>query len=177
MSTNDPWSSPHQQQGSDPYAGDRSPYQDPGPYGEPYPTHEPHAPSPSDPSPYDPSPYGSAPHGGNPYDAPAPYPYQQPMPYGGGYFGALPKHPGVNTALVLSLVSLAGFACVLPFLTAPIGMILGLKARREIKEQPDRWSGDGEAMAAIIVGLVITVLLLLSVILVVVGIAVSYQQY
>lgn len=170
MSTNDPWSSPHHQPSSDPYAGDRSPYQDPGPYGEPYPT-----PAPHDPAPYDPSPYDAASYGGSPYGAPGPYPYHQPMPYG-GYFGALPKHPGVNTALVLSLVSLAGFACVLPFLTAPIGMILGLKARREIKEQPDRWSGDGEAMAAIIVGLVITVLLLLGVILVVVGIAISYQQ-
>lgn len=174
MSTNDPWSSPHHHEGSDPYAGDHSPYQDPGPYGEPYPTQDP---APYDPVPYDPVPYDPAPYGGNPYDAPAPYPYHQPMPYGGGYFGAPPKHPGVNTALVLSLVSLAGFACVLPFLTAPIGMILGLKARREIKEQPDRWSGDGEAMAAIVVGLVITVMMLLGVILTVVVIAISYGQY
>ncbi|MGO1974051.1 MAG: DUF4190 domain-containing protein [Propionibacteriaceae bacterium] len=164
MSTNDPWSSPHRPEGSDP---DANPYE-----SNPYESN-PYESNPYGPNPYGPNPYGPNPYGPNPYGPPGPY---QPMPHP-GYYGALPKHPGVSTALVLSLVSLAGFACIIPFLTAPIGMILGLKAHREIKEQPDRWSGDGEAMAAFVVGLVITVLLLLIVIGVVVAVALSPDTY
>lgn len=163
--SNNPWSSPQGSDESDPYAGGGSPYRDPGPYGDAYPTRDPSPYEQPYEQPYDPYPQG----GGGPYGAPTPTPYAQPAYYAPS--AVPPKHPGVTTALVLSLISLSAVTCGLPVLLAPVGMILGLKARKEIQAEPGRWSGDGEALAAFVIGLIMTVLFLVGIIVLVIAVA------
>jgi hypothetical protein len=87
------------------------------------------------------SPYGPAGYPQPPY----------PPPYGGGYGGR------TNGLAVASLVcSLAGLATCI---SAPVGVVLGHIARRQIRETGEQ--GDGLATAGLWVGYIVSALGLL----------------
>lgn len=76
----------------------------------------------------------------------------------------LPKHPQAQTAMVLGVVALAGgFTCLLPIFISPFAWYMGAKAKREMAAEPGRWSGQSEAQAGFIMGIIGTVLIALSV--------------
>ena len=75
--------------------------------------------------------------------------------------------PPNNSMAIASLVlALAGLGCGI---TAPIGAVLGHVARRQIRSTGE--SGDGMALAGIIIGWIITGLMVLWIGLLVVGFA------
>jgi hypothetical protein len=62
-------------------------------------------------------------------------------------------HPSTHILAIVSLVlSLMGLVPVLPVVGGIGGIISGTIARREIKERPYQYSGDGLARAGIILG-------------------------
>ena len=139
---------------------------------EPVPPTPPTPPGPAEPTqPYGAyQPYGQQqPYGEPPYGQPQqPYgqtPYGQP-PYGYGY-----QSPTTNSlaiaSLVVSVLSIVGVClCGVLGLAGVVGAILGHVARRQIKARGE--SGDGMALAGIIVGWIVFALtLVLGVVLVV----------
>ncbi len=58
----------------------------------------------------------------------------------------------MHTMAIVSLISgiVAWFFC--PFISAIIALITGAMARKEIRADPQRWDGDGLALAGMIVG-------------------------
>jgi hypothetical protein len=120
----------------------------------------PEAPRYGDPDPYATGPtypetpaYGVSPYGVNPY---------QPA-YGGQVpYGAVPQpHPRVTIALVLGIL---GVVLVPP--AGIVGLVLGVRARKEIDAEPYRYSGRGTATAAVVLGIVSAVIGLLAILLV-----------
>lgn len=80
------------------------------------------------------------------YGAPPPYQYPQPGPYTGQpYYGA----PASGRAVASLVLSLLGISI--------IGLILGYSARTEIRNSQGRVSGDGMALAGIIIGWIGTI--------------------
>ncbi|HEY0902658.1 MAG TPA: DUF4190 domain-containing protein [Marmoricola sp.] len=78
----------------------------------------------------------------------------------------LPDHPRATAALVVGLVSVAGaFICLVPILASPVAWVIGAQARREIRNAPQQWGGDGRATAGMVLGIIGTVLLVLGLIL------------
>ncbi len=55
-------------------------------------------------------------------------------------------------AIVSFILSMLGLLPVLPLIGSIAGIVTGVIARKEIRLQPDRYSGDGFAKAAIILG-------------------------
>jgi Domain of unknown function (DUF4190) len=105
-----------------------------------------------------PDPYGQQPgYGGyqDPYAAPgspasgAPY-GQQPYPQGYPQYGT--PTPGTNTVAILSLI----FA----FVFAPVGIILGHVAKKQIKQTGEQ--GDGLATAGLVLSYIFTGLAVLA---------------
>jgi hypothetical protein len=83
----------------------------------------------------------------------------QPGYPGYGYGAPAPVVRPTNTMAIVALVlSLVGLPCGL---TAPVGAIIGHVARRQIRERGE--SGDGMALAGIIVGWIVTALWLVYV--------------
>ena len=77
----------------------------------------------------------------------------------------LPKHPQAMTSMGLGIAALAGvWFLLLPILLAPVAWWLGAKAKREIAAEPERWSGQGEAQAGVIMGVIGTVLLAVGIV-------------
>ncbi|MCZ4498801.1 MAG: hypothetical protein JWQ74_1354 [Marmoricola sp.] len=108
--------------------------------------------------PYGQAQYGQQAYGQPQYGQPA-YPYPTQPGYG------VPDHPKATTALVLGLIGTAGgFMCLLPFLAAPFAWVIGVKARREIRESGGRLGGSGNATAGMVLGIIGTVLLTILVI-------------
>lgn len=124
--------------------------------------------------PYSDQPYGQPNQPGSPYQAHQPYQqpgsaYQQPgaaypqpgyaypqQPYGAqpGYAYPYPTYnpsAHTNTMAILSLV----FA----FVFAPVSIVLGHMARKQIRERGE--SGDGLALAGLILGYIFTTLMVL----------------
>jgi hypothetical protein len=150
----DPWATP---------SGDQPP--PPGPEQQPE----------SSPPPGQPGqpPYGQPVYGqpgyGQPYGQQPPYPpaYGQPAPY-----GYPPRTNGKATAalwsgigaLVLSLCCGAGILGIVP-------IILGVKARGEIRSSGGQQQGDGIALAGIITGAVAVVLSIAIIVVIVIAIA------
>ncbi|MEV4274291.1 DUF4190 domain-containing protein [Actinoplanes xinjiangensis] len=127
----------------DPYQAVQPPPPDPTPsYPPPY---TPTSPSPSSGSGYPPPPYGGGPAYGPP---PAKSPFGSP-----GY-GA-PYGPQNTSALAIaSLVcSIAG---VVTCISAPVGVVLGHLAKRQIRETGE--GGEGLATAGLWVGYILTVI-------------------
>lgn len=100
------------------------------------------------------------------------YPAQFPNA-GYAYPAPAPNHPQATTAMVLGLVGLiGGLTLCLPALTAPFAWVFGRKALREIRASQGRLSGEGQAKAGMIMGIIGTVLMILAV-LAIVGIVVA----
>jgi len=95
-----------------------------------------------------------------------PPPVGQYPPPGYPQFSQLPpKHENATTSLVLGIVALAGFfLCYITIFLAPIAWFLGAKAVREIDANPHGLSGRSEANAGKIMGIIGTVLMVLSLI-------------
>jgi hypothetical protein len=88
------------------------------------------------------------------YAVPPGAPPGYPAYPGYGYGLPMPVAPPNNTFAIVSLVlSLVGLACGL---TAPVGAIMGHVARRQIRERGE--GGAGMALAAVIVGWIVTAL-------------------
>jgi hypothetical protein len=68
-------------------------------------------------------------------------------------YGAPPPAKANSLAITSMVLALVGLACGL---TAPIGAIMGHVARRQIRQRGE--SGDGMALAGIIVGWIVTAL-------------------
>lgn len=91
--------------------------------------------------------YGQAPYGQQPgYD-----------PYAVRGLGGPQPHPRGTTVLVLGIL---GLACC--GLLAPIAWVLGASADSDVKQYPGRYSNAGQVKAGKILGIVGTVLLVVS---------------
>ena len=101
------------------------------------------------------APYGQAPYGQQPYG-------QQPG-YGAAVGHAPPPPYGrpTNTLAILALV--------MAFVFAPAGLILGILARKQIRQTGEE--GDGLALAGIIVGGLITAFFVVMIIFMVIAFA------
>jgi hypothetical protein len=156
--------------------GAPDPYRPQQPYGQPYDPTAPYNPAPppygdqppaygETPAPGQPDPYGQP----GPYGQPAPYvqpdAYVQPDTYGQPPYAAGPYHgspyggygpaqPGTNGLAIASLVcSLAGLVTCI---SAPVGIVLGHVAKRQIRQTGEQ--GEGLATAGLWVGYILTVL-------------------
>jgi hypothetical protein len=133
------------------------------------------------------SPSPGAPHrqpgfpgGGPTYGQYGPGPEYVP---GYGPWAPPPEHPGATTAMVLGIVSLAGgYLCLLPLVCGPFAWVQGHRVRREIDAEPGRWSGRGKGTAAMVMGIIATVglvlaVLVLTIVIVVAGLSGSGSRY
>ncbi|RNL61117.1 DUF4190 domain-containing protein [Nocardioides marmoriginsengisoli] len=121
------------------------------------------------PPPYGQQPYPPAPYGQAPYDTTQnPYGQQYPQP-GYGYPAYAPQnHPRATTSLVLGLIGVVGaFTCVFPVLVAPFAWVIAAKARREIRESPGRYGGEGSVTAGFVLGIIGTILLALIILFII----------
>jgi Domain of unknown function (DUF4190) len=133
-----------------PSGGTPDPYQPQQPYGG-----------------YEQASYGqdpySAPGSGAPQYPPAGQPYEQftPSPYGQPQYVAYGSQTRTNGLAIASLVcSLAGLVTCI---SAPIGVVLGHVAKRQIRQTGEQ--GEGLASAGLVVGYILTVLGVLGVII------------
>jgi hypothetical protein len=103
----------------------------------------------------------STPPGGDqpPYDPNQP-PYGGQPSYGppGGYGAPAQNHPRATTALILGIL---GIICC--SIAAPFAWSIGKKAVSEIDASGGRLGGRGQAQAGYILGIIGTVLLILSI--------------
>ena len=161
------------------------PPEQPGSYGQPGPGGQPGygQQPPASPPPYgqpqeqphgDQQPYGQ-PYGQQPYGQPGQPPQGYPsyggyggVPYG---YGQQQNHGGATTSMVLGIVGLASllltFACCVTLpgvLASPIGWFLGVRARREIDAAQGRYANRGQAQAGVIMGIIGTILAVLTII-------------
>ena len=149
----DPWATPSGEQPEQPQQQPQTPYGQPGygqqPYGQPDYGQQPYAP------------YGQQPYGQQPG-------YSQGGLYG---YGAPPRTNGKATAalwsgigsIVLTLCCGLGILGVVP-------IVLGVKARAEIRATGGQQEGDGMALAGIITGAVAIVLSILFIAAIVISI-------
>jgi hypothetical protein len=134
-------------------------------YGQPAPGQNPYG-----------QPYGQQPGYGQPYGQPG---YPQPgYPQATGYAPVAPAHRQATTAFVLGIVGLAGglMLCGLGLLVSPFAWALGHNAVKEIRASQGRLSGESQARSGMVMGIIGTVLLVLIVIgliVVAIGVAVS----
>jgi hypothetical protein len=139
-------------------------------YGQGYgqaPTQPAYEQQPHEQQPYGQQPYGQPAYGQQPYGQPA---YGQPAPpaWPGGYPPQQWVRP-TNTMAILALV--------MAFVFAPVGLVLGIVARKQIRQTGEQ--GEGLALAGIIIGGIFTaifVLFLVFFVLAFVGMA-SYSTY
>lgn len=117
------------------------------------------------PYPVTPAPYAAAPYPGSPS------PYQVAPQY---IRHVAPTHPMATTSLVLGISGLVGllltpvfFVTFLAVLCSPFAIWTGLRARREIRANPQAFTGEGLATGGFvtgIIGLVLAVLGLLAIV-------------
>ena len=123
--------------------------------------------------------YGQAPYGQPPYVQPG---YGQPA-YGPGYApGYGPAQPPTNGkaqgAMWTGIGSLVlTFCCVVPGLAGAVAVVLGIRARNEVRQSGGQQSGDGMALAGIITGAVAIVLSLLFIAAIVVSIVTGTANF
>ncbi len=139
----DPWATPSSEPGGAGPQPGQQPGQQPGePSGQP-----------SGPPPYGPPPgYGQQPYAQSPYGPPPGY---------GGQYGGPPTNGKAQAALWTGIGLLVTSCCLLGFLGF-IPILLGVRARREIRESGGQQGGDGMALAGIITGAVAIVISLLA---------------
>jgi hypothetical protein len=128
--------------------------------------------------PYSTGPYGADPYGSSyagPYGADSSGPYAvnayQPS-YGGSLpYGVVPRqHPQATIALVLGILGVA--MCPLAGIG---GLVLGIKARKEIDAQPYAYTGRGMAAAGFVMGIISVVYIALGVIFVIMGVGGAFN--
>lgn len=99
---------------------------------------------------------------------PPPFP-TGPSGYGApGYGGQLANHPQGTTILVLGILSV-----VICGLLGPVALVMGGKARKEIKANPGRYASTSTVTAGWVLGIVGTALLVLGLVWVVLVIIVG----
>jgi hypothetical protein len=89
-----------------------------------------------------------------------------------------PKEPRATTAMVLGIIAIAGgMLCLLPALCGPVALVMGLKSLNAIKAQP-HLGGHGEAMTGFVLGIIATLLLVLSILFIafMIWFAVEYPE-
>ena len=106
--------------------------------------------------------YGQAAYGQPAYGQP---PYGQP-PYGQPGYG---PPPGYLPPYARPTNTMAILALVMAFVFAPVGLILGFVARRQIRETGEQ--GDGLALAGIIVGGLFTAFFVLMILFMIIAFA------
>jgi hypothetical protein len=127
-----------------PSGGTPDPYQPQQPYGQGY-----------EPTPYGQDPY-AAPGSGAP-QYPPPGQQYAPSPYGQPQYPGYGPQTRTNGLAIASLVcSLAGMVTCI---SAPVGIVLGHVAKRQIRETGEQ--GEGLANAGLWVGYILTVLFVL----------------
>jgi hypothetical protein len=123
-------------------------------------------PPPAGPPPGPPRPYGQPAYPQPQYGPPGYPPSGYPQP---GYpppgYGA----PGFPPVYVRPTNTMAILALVMAFVFAPAGLILGIVARKQIRETGE--DGDGLALAGIIVGGIVTAIFVLFIVLWIVAFA------
>jgi hypothetical protein len=122
-----------------------------------------------------------APVPGTPYQS---SPYQIPPQYLAN--PAAPTHPLAITSLVLGIVGILGVigtfvvgVTLIAGICSPFAIWLGLRSKREIRQNPQSYSGEGVAIGGFvtgIVGLVLGVLVLLAIVAFVAFIAVIFAS-
>jgi hypothetical protein len=156
----DPWAPPS----TDPASSPPAPETGQSPYGQPS---------------YDPGyaqpPYGQPGYGQAPYGQPSYGPaYGQPA-YGPGPGYGAPQRPTngkAQGAMWTGIGSLVlTFCCVLPGLAGAVAVVLGVRARNEVRQSGGQQSGDGMALAGIITGAIAFVLALLFLVVIVIAVA------
>jgi Domain of unknown function (DUF4190) len=117
-------------------------------------------PPPPPPPPGSPGPYGQPGYAGPQYGPPQ---YAQPGYAQPGYpvpgYGA----PGYPPVYVRPTNTMAILALVMAFVFAPAGLILGIVARKQIRQTGE--DGDGLALAGIIVGGIVTTIFVFFIVL------------
>ena len=118
--------------------------------------------------------YGQPPAAEDPYQqyAPVSYPqpaYGQPVPYGQQYGGGAPEHPQGTIVLILGIL---GFFTAV---TAPFAWYLGSRATREIKASGIAYANETQIRIGRILGIVVTLLTVLSVVLAGVALVVLFS--
>ncbi|MCD2146374.1 MULTISPECIES: DUF4190 domain-containing protein [Gordonia] len=161
---------PADPQGQDPYG--QSPYgqnaYEQNPYGQP-------SPDPYAQNPYGQSPYGAAPGSayGDPYQPGPAYgsaAYGGANPYQAGAYPGYAAPPSTNGKAIASLVcGIAGLVCC-GLITGIVAVVLGVMARREVRDSSGRETGDGLALGGIITGTIAIVWSLVFIVLYAVGI-------
>lgn len=160
MSENQPPSYPGDDPGQQPNDSSGAPQQPPGgqqPPGQPYGAQQPPQ---------------------QPYGAQQPYSGQQP--YGApGQWQVAPKHPKATLVLVLGILGL-----VVCQVLGPFAWVMGNRAVAEIDANPGVYDGRGEAQAGRILGIIATIILILSIlvvafflVLIIIGVASSTSDY
>lgn len=114
------------------------------------------------------NPYGQQ----QPGQQPPMYGYpQQGFPQQGFGPPPLPKHPQAQTAMILGIIALAGGAtCLLPIFVSPFAWYYGAKAKREMAAAPGQWSGQGDAQAGFVMGIIGSVLIALGLMVLIIGV-------
>ncbi len=153
----------HQPYGQNPYGapGQQPPAYGQNPYEQGPPGQQPYGAPPPPQNPYGQTPYGQQPYGQQPYGQ---QPYGQQPGYGYGA-PAPANHPSATTALVLSLIGLAGIAFCggITLVLSPFAWRTGAKAVREIDANPGMYAGRDQANAGRIMGIIGTVLLVIGI--------------
>ena len=72
-------------------------------------------------------------------------------------------HPAATRALWLGVIGLVGGFLAIPLVLGPFAWAAGARARREIAAAPQQWSGSGEAIAGMVLGIITTVFLVLTI--------------
>jgi hypothetical protein len=114
---------------------------------------------------------------------PAPFPAMPPnhfsqVPIPPNPVWIRPKEPRATTAMVLGIIAIAGgMLCLLPALCGPVALVMGLKSLNAIKAQP-HLGGHGEAMTGFVLGIIATLLLVLSILFIafMIWFAVEYPE-
>jgi hypothetical protein len=126
--------------------------------------------------------YGGQQYGqqyGQPPVPPPGQPAYQPVPgqppYYGAYSAPAPAHPQSTLAMVLGIIGLAGgfVVCGLPLVVSPFAWAIGHNAVKEIRASQGRLSGEGQARAGMIMGIIGTVLLVLAILAVIAVVALA----
>lgn len=109
---------------------------------------------------------------------PGSYPPPYGSPYGGGVPGPFPLTNGKATAaLVIGISSLVLSWCCGLGLVGIVAVVLGVKARGEIRASNGMQTGDGVALAGIITGAIAIVLAVLAVVILAIAIATGNAQF